>query len=430
MRFLLLTFLLPLPLAAQDEKQSFEIPEFGVRLPYSSTDFSLRTEKFLWDWAGAICEIESKDGKIQGAILLQLFSGGVSALPYAARWEREVLSKRKEIVGQRRTKDQPVGERMGDWMFREYVANEEEGHARRLMCLFGARGNKNVVFVLSVDAAQWEACRPRMYAIALSLEFRKVWLCQKCTALVRPEMKSCPGCTTPVYPDNADLEAFSRTYEIQFAPHPSQEFLTTIFNDKNISVLEASDAALERYFIILAGELAKYPSEFFRRLDWDRVIFGKELISYGKSAGGFCHGLAGTIAYVPYENLDPERKRQKDVHHELLHAIDGKEDGELNDDPRWKEMNRWGFEYWNRNMPKGGTDFFSAYNKGIISDYCRNELADDKAEIFGHLVIRQQKMIEKAKDDTTLARKIAVIKKMVCDYCPKMDDAWWSSLAK
>lgn len=184
-----------------------------------------------------------------------------------------------------------------------------------------------------------------------------------------------------------------------------------------------ADAQLNEYASILTSELSRYDPAIIRTLELKRIVI------VGKFAPAFAGAQAITFRdidamYFSTTGADAEDLRAT-VHHELLHLIDGADDGEIDHDDAWTATNQSGFVYLH-----GKSGKWQEATPGFVSTYAQSAVCEDKAETYSFLMTRHADMLRRARNEPVLAAKIALMKKRLAAFHPGFDDRFWQQSAR
>jgi hypothetical protein len=412
----------------------FERKELGLRLEVPA-GWSLETGNAADEAAPdapavRLCSFRSAEGSVLGELVL------LRDAAFRNRWEgtsaedswKRICGDGSKLLKTERLKRDPV-----DWILAEGTTGSPErpGHA---LLLVACRGNRNCILSLSGPEDAWKRGAADLPELIAGLRIDPVWACPSCDRLADPAWEDCPGCKGPLHPMDKRLAAFCKKSGIQFVLQPSARFLERFGLDQGLTVAPAETPRhAEAYASVVADELARYPDDFFRRLDVERMVICQDLSLAGHGGVGSIVGLAvfapATILFRFPPGITTQGDERQTVHHEILHFIDFRQDGSTGADPEWEKLNPWGSVYGKEHFaPTFFTRTFDETLKGFPSTYARTNVADDKAEVYGWLVVQQAAMRRRAGTDTWLRKKIERIEKDLAAFCPGMDARWWKSL--
>lgn len=182
---------------------------------------------------------------------------------------------------------------------------------------------------------------------------------------------------------------------------------------------------LREYLPLLISELSLYPPEGIRKIGLRRIVLTRGL-RRERSYGGNVDPIEGcsddrdpaTIYLNVPSRIDPEDrdKLARYLHHELFHRIDRQDDlGGIQFDPGWTRLNPDGFRYGDLRR-----------REGTVSRYARTSRAEDKAEIFAHMIVNDGTLAALLAKDSVVAAKVDVMEKILLDVSPRFDEEFWS----
>lgn len=189
-------------------------------------------------------------------------------------------------------------------------------------------------------------------------------------------------------------------------------------------------ADLLTFVPLFAREFSLYPVEFVRKAKLSRVVLCTNLSVREGGAAALADCALGTM-YIDVSLARPESARYAciAVHHELFHQVDFADDGDIIDDPGWLSLNPAEFVYCQliANDLAPHSSEFSETSPGFVTRYCLTALAEDKAEVFAHLIVDGAYMDARAKADPLLNAKITTMKRPIAAFCPEMGSDFWAS---
>lgn len=404
--------LLAVLLALQD---SFEDPNLGVRLTVPK-GYSIRTEELQFKWQGALCEIVSDDGRVGGVLYHSSAGWSVRAL---AAWREKSLREAPGTESLKVVRDDPVRRSPGDWIVRELILgfNQTEFH---YLDLYAAKGRHNVELVLWTT--QWEARRDSMEKILSYLELRDAWTCPACGAGIR-DPYTCRRCGKFEPPEAARWRALG----VQVVTDASKIYPVKCKNGNVIGGGPSASKKVAEYVERALKEWSRYPDGLVKRLGIERVVFSSQVTLNGKVVGGLTDQDSATIHMPVIENETVPLFFEESIHHELFHVLDLRDDGLPTSDPAWEKLNPSEFRY-DPATPASGR--FEDDLQGFLNTYSMTGVGEDKAEVFGQLMIRGRAVKARAAKDALLDRKVARIRELAKAYHEKLDDAFWKSVER
>jgi len=271
-----------------------------------------------------------------------------------------------------------------------------------------------------------------------------------------------------------DLEAgFKRcllkltgTYELQ--PEPTTEpslvelgkqigikFITTDKLDcAELSYDAPAHTQLHKVIEPLVHELNVYPHEALRRTRIEQIVLCTDLLighRKQKASGTLMVGLN----YVDTIFFDVQAFRdnlfgRRTIHHELFHAIDYHDTWEGLIDTDWRKLQGKDYSYeldsavefqtMKRRNPQEieSPRFDDPYDwltgkpsstPGFLTEYAKYNTAEDKAEVFSHMVTSYDEVMTRAGRDAILNRKVERMKELMLHFCDELNDSFWQHLS-
>lgn len=218
----------------------------------------------------------------------------------------------------------------------------------------------------------------------------------------------------------------------------------------DLSYDKPSSDQLSRAGSIIIDELSIYPKEAIEKTQIEQVILCTNLVVDRKPAGGTLKvGLhyVDTL-FIDLEDLSvDELHGRRTIHHELFHAIDFRDTWHGYIDPDWTRIQGEEFKYEfdaaaemhrilgdnpQEILPREFDDPYhrmsvsESQTPGFISDYARYSVAEDKAEVFCHLMVSYDHVLQRASKDAVLKRKVERMKELLLAYIPEMDETFWT----
>lgn len=216
----------------------------------------------------------------------------------------------------------------------------------------------------------------------------------------------------------------------------------------DLSYQQATDIQFRRAKDVIVEEFSLYPKEAIGKTRIEQVIFCSNLLVGKKRAAGTLKvGLhyVDTLFFDLSEFRD-EMHGRRTLHHELFHAIDFRDTWHGYVDAEWTRIQGENFRYeldaaaeMHRLLGENPQDvmpreFDDPYNRmsnresatpGFISDYARYSAAEDKAEVFCHMMVSYKKVMQRASKDAILRQKVERMKELLVEYIPEMDEKFW-----
>jgi hypothetical protein len=184
----------------------------------------------------------------------------------------------------------------------------------------------------------------------------------------------------------------------------------------------ASQEELAEYLPRLRRELALYPPEMFRRAGLRRVVVASGLTFNRRPWAGVPVFDSGDLILDASAGRDFPEYQARVIHHEFFHMIDYAERGTLRGDGEWEGLNPWLFRYGGggercRSSGRDVSDVRKRTN-GFITGYAESAPEEDKAELFGCLMVRPSETARVAASDPVLAAKIALLRRRLDAFTP------------
>lgn len=194
-----------------------------------------------------------------------------------------------------------------------------------------------------------------------------------------------------------------------------------------LTARDATPDELAAYLPLFHEEMALLPPELTAAVGLKRIVLCAELAFAGQRRVAV--PLFGTGTYY----LDVLLARSHPVylrrclHHDFYHIVDLRDDGVLDRDPGWAALNQPGFRYG-----PGGLNVYGKGNQnaparwpGFVSTYATSAVEEDKAELFGYLMVQPRRVYAEAGGDLILAAKVRRLKAALQTFCPAADAAFW-----
>lgn len=182
----------------------------------------------------------------------------------------------------------------------------------------------------------------------------------------------------------------------------------------------------------LRKEFAKYPADLVRRSGVKRIALCRDLKSGSTRIAGVAVEANATIYVDSTASVGNESHRRRTLHHEFFHFLDYTRGGDVMHNEPWETINRGTVSYGSAPPPMkpGQYDWASHPALGFISDYSLKALPEDRAEVFAGMMTNNLKLRLLVQSDQKLAAKVAIIRGELVHFCPEVNDAFWSGIAK
>lgn len=134
-----------------------------------------------------------------------------------------------------------------------------------------------------------------------------------------------------------------------------------------------------------------------------------------------------SAVYYDIKYISNEDYVREVIHHEFYHLIEYNTYGSFYyKDTKWNSFNTLWFKYknggeyayWNSDYDP------SREHEDFISEYSTYGLEEDKAEIYGHIMINDEKLYEKSKKSSNLNNKVNYMKDFITNQCLDMKNSF------
>lgn len=236
------------------------------------------------------------------------------------------------------------------------------------------------------------------------------------------------------------LQKFAANYNISVElSYPSAYTNVTYTKLTNIDL-----ASFKKYGAIFIDEWAKYPKDWVASSKVQRIVFVRELRNLQLPSND--HRVSSLpdaytdSMYYDISYIDKESHVHYVIHHEFDHLITFNNFGSFYpDDQVWKSFNPPGFKYSGSNYANGGWSCYENANncvldahafQGFASGYGATGIDEDKAEVYAYLLDNEyyHQMINWAKTDTYLAKKINYYKASIAKRSPVMSGSYYDDI--
>ena len=184
------------------------------------------------------------------------------------------------------------------------------------------------------------------------------------------------------------------------------------------------DPFLLKYLELLEEEWAKYPSSFLAQSPLRQVYIVKRLFLEEQAVEGFAEKTRRVIILDFLRSRSNALRQRHNFHHEIFHSVFGR----IGQDTDWEELNAEGFQYGKQKETE--SDNFDQPRLGFVTNYAMTAIEEDKAEVFGCLMMpSQHKLIRRwMEKDMVLKRKVEYMLRRLHDFCNEMDEDYWKGL--
>jgi hypothetical protein len=189
---------------------------------------------------------------------------------------------------------------------------------------------------------------------------------------------------------------------------------------------------IDIYLFLFRKEFGKYPGDLFGLAGLKRVVFCRELSLNGQARAALGDTENGTLYIDVRSGTYSETYRRKVIHHEFYHLIDAASRDNPGD-ADWVAMNPPNFSYGSEGAGGPGDNKSAQITNpvpGFVNAYSLLALVEDKAEIFANLMVNDLKVRLLLKKDGILQAKVKRLKEDLQGLDPKLDEAFWTKVAK
>ncbi len=190
----------------------------------------------------------------------------------------------------------------------------------------------------------------------------------------------------------------------------------------------ANGPELENYIRLFVPEFTLYPAALVKRSRLEMIVLCNDLFFAGQRRSAIPDFEHDTLYIDVSHGSKNKLYLRKVMHHEFFHIIDYRDDGSVYRDERWSRLNAASFHYGNggRNaQSEKGTGLLTDRFPGFLNHYSTTGVEEDKAEMFAHLICESANVERMANDDAVLRAKIKLMKEILSDLCPQMNDEFW-----
>jgi hypothetical protein len=184
------------------------------------------------------------------------------------------------------------------------------------------------------------------------------------------------------------------------------------------------------YAPLLAFEWNLYPESLIRRSRLKCIVLCKDLTFTSTARSAIPDFEHDTLYLDIVRGSYSDSYVRKVIHHEYYHVIDWRDDGSLQDDS-WAHLNPPGFQYGKGGESAQGDSTSSIDTQnlaGFLNTYSMTSVAEDKAEIFAHLMVAPKYLAARVAADAVIRSKVARMKENMKSFCPEMDCAYWNNI--
>ena len=191
-----------------------------------------------------------------------------------------------------------------------------------------------------------------------------------------------------------------------------------------------TDEQLARWVPPVTAALRQYPRPVLEAVRLQHIVLTRALTFRGRHTNGTMVSASGVMLMNTdtFRDATP-REIERAIHHEIFHALDYADDGDLWNDPTWDALNAADFRYGGggRTMQETkGAGAWDADREGFLTLYATSGNEEDKAETFSWMMTELPRVEERAEGDPVLRSKVARIQELVAAFHPDLDPGFWS----
>lgn len=181
------------------------------------------------------------------------------------------------------------------------------------------------------------------------------------------------------------------------------------------------------YQDLLTAELGRYPASLFAKVGLKKIMVVSNLRVLGQPRAAVPDREKGWFW------LDAEVARRIPkygrhvLHHDFFHMVDASLPEPKQIEKEWSSLNPVTFRYGKGGwfMQSGNVGALREDLAGFLDEYATSAIEEDRAEVFGHLLMSSSFVRRRIGVDGILAEKVRLIKAQVSNFCPEIDLAWW-----
>jgi hypothetical protein len=196
-----------------------------------------------------------------------------------------------------------------------------------------------------------------------------------------------------------------------------------------IGGIRANDRDLASYAELFVPEFSLYPRDLVVRTKLKRLVFCEKLSFDGEARNAIPDYENDTLYYdVSSGNYSPSYMKLV-IHHEFFHVVDYLDDGLVYEDATWSGFNPADFRYGSGG-PAGPDDsetsLLTDRFPGFLTHYATTGVQEDKAELFGHLILHPRYVDQRMEKEPLLKTKVSRMKTLLGEFCPEVNDDFWT----
>lgn len=228
----------------------------------------------------------------------------------------------------------------------------------------------------------------------------------------------------------AQLEKLAREYSITILHDRALFPVHTPYGTITGAVAQRSEAAA--YAPILVAEFGLYPTSFVKKTRLRRIVLCRDL-RFDRERQEAVPDYVHNTLYLDVTSGEKDLEyRRLIIHREFFHIVDFRDDGWVFSDVRWERINPKAFQYGRQRGfamkpdPRGSVITDSI--PGFLTPRARTGVAQDKAEVFAHLILHPSLVKDRARKDEFVGRKVARMKRLLARFCPDMGASFWTGI--
>lgn len=182
------------------------------------------------------------------------------------------------------------------------------------------------------------------------------------------------------------------------------------------------------YAHILSTELERYPAQIFARCGVKRIVLCANLQISGQARTGTANFDHLDLYFDVARGRHDRQYVRRVIHHEIFHLIDYTDDGSVYEDPNWSALNLPDFGYGQggaRSQEDGRSSLLDNSLTGFLNKYSMSGVEEDKAELFGFMLVAPDVVNSQVALDHVLARKVTAMRDLLARFCPDADEKIW-----
>ena len=227
----------------------------------------------------------------------------------------------------------------------------------------------------------------------------------------------------------AMLEKIANEYGITIETKIVESSVPTRYG--KIECKSADEKAIENYVPLFADEFQLYPKELVKNARVKRVVLCTDLAFAKQRRNAIPDWNNDTLYLEVVRGSKNPMYLRRVIHHEFFHMVDYWDDKNVYKDTDWAALNPSDFKYGTggRNAQDNrATGRLSEQYPGFLTHYSTTGVEEDKAEVFAHMIVQPEYVEKRAKENSVLRAKVARMKELLEDFCPKVDESFWTKV--